>query len=225
MQNVGPAARHRPGSRSSPRASTSGRSARDLKDQNFMAPFQLTCRRADNGEVVWQSTDLADYAAARPGRPADPGRRQALHRGQEPGKPPAAPGPAAAVRAGDPAARRQGALEDRGRHHFGKATATAGGTTAARPRPSRGWSTARGRSMSTPTSASSRGSTPIPACSTGAMAIRPTPFRASTGSSSGTDTCSRRSRRRPASPPLATGEAFLIKGMQSTGSTPSTRTG
>jgi outer membrane protein assembly factor BamB len=35
---------------------------RDLKDQNFFAPFQLTCRRADNGEVVWKSPDLPDYA-------------------------------------------------------------------------------------------------------------------------------------------------------------------
>ncbi len=31
-----------------------------------MAPFQLTCRRADNGEVVWKSSDLADYAAFEP---------------------------------------------------------------------------------------------------------------------------------------------------------------
>jgi outer membrane protein assembly factor BamB len=35
---------------------------RDLKDQNYFAPFQLTCRRADNGEVVWKSGDLPDYA-------------------------------------------------------------------------------------------------------------------------------------------------------------------
>jgi outer membrane protein assembly factor BamB len=35
---------------------------RDVKDQNMMAPFQLACRRADNGEVVWKSPDLADYA-------------------------------------------------------------------------------------------------------------------------------------------------------------------
>jgi outer membrane protein assembly factor BamB len=35
---------------------------RDLKDQNFFAPFQMTCRRADNGEVVWKSPDLTDYA-------------------------------------------------------------------------------------------------------------------------------------------------------------------
>jgi outer membrane protein assembly factor BamB len=34
---------------------------RDLKEQNFMAPFRLTCRRAEGGEVVWQSTDLSDY--------------------------------------------------------------------------------------------------------------------------------------------------------------------
>jgi len=34
----------------------------DPKDQNFMAPIHLTCRRASSGEVVWQSADLADYA-------------------------------------------------------------------------------------------------------------------------------------------------------------------
>jgi outer membrane protein assembly factor BamB len=36
--------------------------ARDLKDQNMFASFQLICRRADNGEIVWKSTDLTDYA-------------------------------------------------------------------------------------------------------------------------------------------------------------------
>lgn len=36
--------------------------ARDLKNPNMMASYQLTCRRADNGEVVWNSPDLADYA-------------------------------------------------------------------------------------------------------------------------------------------------------------------
>ena len=35
---------------------------RDVKDPNMMASYQLTCRRADNGEVVWKSSDLADYA-------------------------------------------------------------------------------------------------------------------------------------------------------------------
>ncbi len=28
----------------------------------MVAPFTLTCRRAEGGEVVWQSSDLADYA-------------------------------------------------------------------------------------------------------------------------------------------------------------------
>ena len=36
--------------------------ARDLKDQNMFASFQLICRRSDNGEVVWKSTDLPDYS-------------------------------------------------------------------------------------------------------------------------------------------------------------------
>ena len=36
--------------------------SRDLKDPNRMAPFSLTCRRTDGGDVVWQSKDLPDYA-------------------------------------------------------------------------------------------------------------------------------------------------------------------
>jgi outer membrane protein assembly factor BamB len=36
--------------------------ARDIKDGNFQAPFLLACRRAENGEVIWQSKDLSDYA-------------------------------------------------------------------------------------------------------------------------------------------------------------------
>jgi outer membrane protein assembly factor BamB len=35
---------------------------RSLKDSNMVAPFTLTCRRAEGGEIVWQSPDLADYA-------------------------------------------------------------------------------------------------------------------------------------------------------------------
>src|SRR6185312_3410735 len=35
---------------------------RDLREQNFMAPFRLVCRRAEGGDVVWQSNDLAEYA-------------------------------------------------------------------------------------------------------------------------------------------------------------------
>ncbi len=36
--------------------------ARDIKDGNFQAPFILGCHRAENGEVIWQSKDLSDYA-------------------------------------------------------------------------------------------------------------------------------------------------------------------
>ena len=35
---------------------------RDLKDPNQFAPFRLACRRADGGDLVWQTTDLPDYA-------------------------------------------------------------------------------------------------------------------------------------------------------------------
>ncbi len=35
---------------------------RDLKDPNQMASFVLTCRRADGGDVAWQSSNLPDYA-------------------------------------------------------------------------------------------------------------------------------------------------------------------
>lgn len=36
--------------------------SRDLKEPNMMAPFRLTCRRTDSGDVVWQTADLPDYA-------------------------------------------------------------------------------------------------------------------------------------------------------------------
>ena len=36
--------------------------SRDVKDQNMMAPFQLIGYRAGNGEVIWKSSDSADYA-------------------------------------------------------------------------------------------------------------------------------------------------------------------
>ncbi|WP_169977238.1 outer membrane protein assembly factor BamB family protein [Tautonia rosea] len=35
---------------------------RDLRDQNYNAPFRLVCRRSDSGDVVWQSTDLSELA-------------------------------------------------------------------------------------------------------------------------------------------------------------------
>jgi outer membrane protein assembly factor BamB len=36
--------------------------ARDVKDPNYQAEFRLACRRADSGDVVWQSSDLPDYS-------------------------------------------------------------------------------------------------------------------------------------------------------------------
>ncbi|WP_246196524.1 outer membrane protein assembly factor BamB family protein [Aquisphaera giovannonii] len=35
---------------------------RDVKDPNYQAEFRLACRRAENGDLVWQSSDLSDYA-------------------------------------------------------------------------------------------------------------------------------------------------------------------
>lgn len=35
---------------------------RDVKDPNFRAEFGLVCRRAENGDVIWQSSDLPDYS-------------------------------------------------------------------------------------------------------------------------------------------------------------------
>jgi outer membrane protein assembly factor BamB len=34
---------------------------RDLKDGNMIAAYTLTCHRAEEGELVWKSTDLADF--------------------------------------------------------------------------------------------------------------------------------------------------------------------
>jgi outer membrane protein assembly factor BamB/tetratricopeptide (TPR) repeat protein len=36
--------------------------SRDIKDGNFQAAFVLTCIRGETGEIVWQSKDLSDYA-------------------------------------------------------------------------------------------------------------------------------------------------------------------
>jgi outer membrane protein assembly factor BamB len=36
--------------------------ARDVKDPNFQAEFRLVCRRAESGDVIWQSSDLSDYS-------------------------------------------------------------------------------------------------------------------------------------------------------------------
>jgi len=39
---------------------------RDMKDPNYNASFQLVCRRADGGEVVWTSTDQPELASFEP---------------------------------------------------------------------------------------------------------------------------------------------------------------
>jgi outer membrane protein assembly factor BamB len=36
--------------------------ARDVKDPNYQAEFRLACRRADSGDLIWQSSDLPDYS-------------------------------------------------------------------------------------------------------------------------------------------------------------------
>ncbi len=36
--------------------------SRDMKDGNFQAPFSLMCCRSENGEAIWQSKDVSDYA-------------------------------------------------------------------------------------------------------------------------------------------------------------------
>ena len=78
--------------------------ARDVRDQNMFAPFQLNCRRADNGEIVWKSPDLSEYVPVRSGRPAAARRRQALPGSQVAAEPAAAAaGLAATVRPGHPA--------------------------------------------------------------------------------------------------------------------------
>ncbi|OJW13093.1 MAG: hypothetical protein BGO49_20010 [Planctomycetales bacterium 71-10] len=42
---------------------------RDLKDQNYSAPFQLECRRAEDGEILWKLADLPEYAGYEPTGP------------------------------------------------------------------------------------------------------------------------------------------------------------
>ena len=36
--------------------------SRDLRDANYQAPFTLTCRRAEGGDVVWKSADFPEIA-------------------------------------------------------------------------------------------------------------------------------------------------------------------
>ncbi len=167
--------------------------ARDLKDQNFFAPFQLICRRADNGEIVWKSTDLPDYAPFDlVGQPlladgklfiaaktqANPQQRQ----GQ----------PQQFVLAIQPHDGKV-ALEDRDRHVPPGRPDVLLPVQPRHGRPSLDWSTAPARSTSTRTSACSPGSTPIPECSTGDTATRPTPYQSRLTSSTTTSPRSPRS--------------------------------
>ena len=55
---------------------------RDVKDPNYQAEFRLVCRRAENGDVIWQSADLPDYAGMDFVGPPDPGQRDPVRRGQ-----------------------------------------------------------------------------------------------------------------------------------------------
>ena len=181
----------------------------------MMASFQLTCRRADNGEVVWKSTDLADYAAFDlVGLPilADGKLFIAGKTGPNPQQPQSRTSRSSSCwRSSRTTARSSG----RPRSARSARASSSSSTMYMRdnspqPRlvvPVGGGLRRHARRASWP------GSTPIPARSTGATATRPTRSSRSTASST---TISPRSRRRRASPPLSTGgEAFLIKGMQS----------
>ena len=144
----------------------------------MFAPFQLTCRRADNGEAVWKSPDLPDYA------PYDLVGLPILADGKlfHAAKTPA-----------NPQQQRQGlpqqfvvaiqphdgkiALEDRDRDVSPRCSSTFTITTVAIHRPSRGSCSAPARSISTRMSASWRGSIPIPAFSIGDIGYKTDPVR------------------------------------------------
>ena len=94
--------------------------ARDMKDQNFMAPFRLSCRSDRRGRLaVGRPSRLL---RPRPGQPAAARQRQALPRRQD-GREPAdadddaaAAGPTPASRRRDPAPGWKNPLENRDRN-------------------------------------------------------------------------------------------------------------
>ena len=89
---------------------------RDVKDPNYQAEFRLVCRRAESGDVIWQSTDLSDYSGMDFVGPPILARGDPVRHGQVLELDEQWSGqPAASIRPGDPAARRQAALEDGGR--------------------------------------------------------------------------------------------------------------
>ena len=186
---------------------------RDLKDQNMHGPVppDLPAGRGRRGRLAVDRP--ARLRRARPGRPADPGRRQALRRRQDRRSTSSSRAPAAAVRPGDPAPRRQDALEDRGRDVPRRASAYfyyGMGDTSPQPRlvlpggvglrrhPRRGPRPARRR---------------VRASSTGATATRPSPSSRRTGSSS--TTMQPQEPTAASSPPLPVGRGAAVKGAQS----------
>jgi len=74
---------------------------RDLKDMNMMAGPLLICRRAETGDVIWQSKDIADYAGIELAGLPILARDLLLIAGKS---------------SANNNARRQTRLEDRGRH-------------------------------------------------------------------------------------------------------------
>ena len=189
---------------------------RDVKDPNYQAPFRLVCRRAENGEVIWKSTDLPDYAGidfVGPPILADgtrcssrPRRRCRSNSGQD-------SQPQQYVLAIQPhdgkllwktevGIFRQG---ERYYWYYGHARHLAP-AAAGLPRGR--------RSTSTRTSASSPGSTPIPARWTGATATRPIPSSRRAASSSIWNGSRRQASTPAASTPLPVGRRRADQGDQ-----------
>ena len=78
--------------------------------------FRLSCAAApENGEVIWQSKDLSDYAGLDLNGPPILAAGKIFMPAKGQGNPQQGPGGHAAARAGDSAARRQGDLEVGGR--------------------------------------------------------------------------------------------------------------
>ena len=170
---------------------------RDVKDPNFQADFRLVCRRAESGDVIWQSADLPDYSgmdfvgppilargtlfiavkssmSSNSGQDNQP-RQYVLAIRPHDGK---------LLWKTEVGIFREG---ERYYWYYGRGS----------PLPSRGWSTARARSTSTRTTGSSPASTPSPARWIGAMVIRPIPSNRRAVSSSSGVGCPSRPRRRP----------------------------
>ena len=189
--------------------------SRDIKDGNFQAPFILACHRAENGEVIWQSKDLSDYAGLDLNGPADSGGGKNFHPGHRTGQSAAGPRRHATTRAGTPTARRQGDLEVRSRRaaarqplHVVQLRWPAEGP-AAPGLPRRG--DLRGDSPGRLRAARRR----FRNARTGVSPIRPTRCKGQNRFFWG-DTCRRMEPTPTASLPISSGETFLFKGLQST---------